>query len=671
MLRFGGLGQLCHDRDDAPEGAATDPRIPVRREPFPPTAPTVPTRRAAGCARTVRVVRVATGELLIVIGDLYVSQHSRPRRRRAGSLVGEVRGRAAAVKRGFTAPSSAVEPGLLKRYGSLLPKRENRLIVVLADDMVGEEMVPYLAAFSSDRVVVLAPNSVPEWQLEDHGAAFRQVGNLQQTHRHMTHLGPVDILLNLRTGTGHEHLGTWTKLFFHLRRDGVYIVPRRRITAGEGTGLLGRLRNLAPSVGVSPAALDEVPGQQRKYARSIGQIMIATDFIIVGKRNKHMLKVRDAPATTRLLRHRGGGLRVTPLAKLRAGELVSPGEVTSHEAAVPIVGLDSRIPFPPLFLRRYEGRIGLGPGAVVFHDHSILPDSFRWHLEKDPINPRLDNVNTQFAQLREHHRPEKELEGSYYYLDYSNSGHFGHLMTEALAKFWGWDVAKLADPDLKVLLRTSRKDPNRPEPQLETRLLEAYGVAREDIVWVDEPVWVESLVGASPMWHNRLPYYAHPQIADVWDRLRQGIVATNAPEYRRIFVSRRVGNRHCRNIDEVEEFFVSHGFEIIHPERLEVSQQAGVFANAGVIAGFGGSGMFNLLYAKNLSTLIVLNHEAYDARNEHLLASVLGVDSHYFWSPPDLSQPENGWSYDAFQSGWAFDFDRNGLELERVLKGLS
>ena len=68
----------------------------------------------------------------------------------------------------------------------------------------------------------------------------------------------------------------------------------------------------------------------------------------------------------------------------------------------------------------------------------------------------------------------------------------------------------------------------RPAP--ETTLLPAFGIAPEDIVWVDGPVTVTSLVGCTPMWHNAPPFYVHPAIRETWARLRAGLIGTGPVE---------------------------------------------------------------------------------------------------------------------------------------------
>ena len=129
-------------------------------------------------------------------------------------------------------------------------------------------------------------------------------------------------------------------------------------------------------------------------------------------------------------------------------------------------------------------------------------------------------------------------------------------------------------------------------------------------------------------------------------------------------------SRLCRNAGEVEALFAAHGFDVVYPEHLDLREQAGMFRDAEVLAGFGGSALFNMLYSQHLQTLIVLNHEAYTARNEQLYALVKGCAVHYFWSDPDLQHPVDGYSERAFRSPWEFDFDRNREPLTELFKTL-
>jgi hypothetical protein len=80
--------------------------------------------------------------------------------------------------------------------------------------------------------------------------------------------------------------------------------------------------------------------------------------------------------------------------------------------------------------------------------------------------------------------------------------------------------------------------------------------------------------------------------------------------------------------------------------------------------------LFNLMYAQKLEGVILLNHEAYTARNEHLFTSLTGGEVHYFWSRPDIEHPDGAFSQAAFESDWEFDFERNAAELDAVVARL-
>jgi capsular polysaccharide biosynthesis protein len=239
-------------------------------------------------------------------------------------------------------------------------------------------------------------------------------------------------------------------------------------------------------------------------------------------------------------------------------------------------------------------------------------------------------------------------------------------MTEVVSRMWGWEQAKRDNPELKAILRVYRGDRT---PRLEKTILTAYGIDADDVVWTGEPVRLRSIVGATPMWQNFSPHYVHPDILSTWRRLGDGLIEANSgPGPEKIFVSRQGDlRRSCRNGREVEAYFADKGFHIVYPETLDLSQQATIFSQARVVAGFGGSAMFNILFGRRLEKLIVVTHESYTARNEYLYASVLGCETHYVWSNPDLRHPAGDWSEAAFQSSWDFDFGRNRTILDKIV----
>jgi capsular polysaccharide biosynthesis protein len=256
-------------------------------------------------------------------------------------------------------------------------------------------------------------------------------------------------------------------------------------------------------------------------------------------------------------------LKITELARLDGGAFDTTAPVYDH-GAVPALGLPEVITYPDHSVWRYDGVVCLPRGTIAYHRRTLLPDSFPWHLA-----PQLDirfvpRFGEHFFRVKEL-RSATRLDGSYFNFLSSHPGHFGHLMTEALARLWGWSPAKESDPSLKILCR---RPPSTAAPGLEATLLPAFGIAPEDITWIDGGVTVEHLVGCTPMWHNAPPFYAHPAISDTWARLRTGLIGDDpvgtAP---RIFVTRHRGSRPCRNVTKVERFFADHGFLIIARRR--------------------------------------------------------------------------------------------------------
>jgi len=488
----------------------------------------------------------------------------------------------------------------------------------------------------------------------------RLVGRSQpELQRELAALRDVHLVVDLRPADGPEQREAFEHGFLHLAALGRWVALRST----------GPLRGSEPLTDLARALQEPRPllalGEPwREHVRSVSQVHVTRDLVVFGKRKKHLLRLREDDVPT-LLVAREPAVRFTEIQRLPGGSLDTGGRVHDH-GVEPRVRVPEVLAYPDHVVRRYEGRVHLPRGPLAYQGRTVLPESFRWHL--GPLDvPGLITQVDDFARTRDP-KPTETLDGSYFHFLYANPGHFGHLMTEALSRLWGWPAAKQADPSLKMLCR---RRPGAEKPGLEATLLPAFGVAEDDIVWVDGGVTVSSLVGCTPMWHNWPPFYAHPAIRETWTRLRTGLVGADPPHPApHVFVTRRGFNRPCSNHAEVERFFADRGFVVVAPEELSVAEQVQTFAGARVIAGFGGAGMFNLAYAGAVETVIVLNHSAYHARNEHLYAAVLGAQLHTFWSRPDLDHPPDRLSYRAHQSAWAFDFDRNGGPLARLLDEL-
>jgi capsular polysaccharide biosynthesis protein len=486
-------------------------------------------------------------------------------------------------------------------------------------------------------------------------------GSSAQLHRELAALGRVALVVDARGSSGPVQLSEFEQNFFHLSPHSAWVSLRRSGPTGRGEPMVDLARRIADR-----SSRRELERSWREHARSVADVRVTPDMVVMSKRRKHLLRLSEAEAPG-VLRSREPGLRVTQVARLDAGVLDTEGRM--HDYGVePDLKVPAVLPYPEHTVWRYEGRVHLPRHPLAYHGRTVLPDSFRWHLDPELAAPGVVNVDQHFGVLRNNEKGPT-FEGAYFNFLYGNPGHFGHLMTEALARLWGWRPAKEADPSLRILVR---QRPGLDAPDCpEARLLPAFGIAPEDIVWVDGPVTVTRLVGCTPMWHNAPPFYAHPAIRETWSRLRIGLIGSEpVDEVPPIFVTRRQWNRPCSNVEEVERFFSERGFRIVVPEELSVTEQVAMFAGARVVAGFGGAGLFNLAYAESVETVIVLNQSAYHARNEHLFAAVQGAELHSFWSSPLLEHPPGGYSQHAHQSPWTFAFEQNAEPLDRLLRRL-
>jgi capsular polysaccharide biosynthesis protein len=327
---------------------------------------------------------------------------------------------------------------------------------------------------------------------------------------------------------------------------------------------------------------------------------------------------------------------------------------------------------PAMSLREYADVVCL-PGQVVVSDNLLLPESYR-HVHRERLGNRYTHeLGPQFAVPDEKPAPAAVLEGSYLHLDNEFRGHFGHALTDQLSKAWPWEAAKRADPGLKALLAVNS---HRTElAGFEEALLGAMGIEQQDVVLAPGPVRVERLLGATPMLSN--PAYVHPDVAALWTSTgrRLADAAPNRPSPARIFCSRRDqtgpgafagARRTCVNGPEVEDWFAGHGFTTVHPEQLSLPEQARMFRQAELIAGYAGSALFNLVFSEQPKHVLLVSPETYVARNEYLIASVLGHRLDVAWCRP-APGAERLTGTLARNSPFVFDFEREGRFLAEVL----
>lgn len=470
--------------------------------------------------------------------------------------------------------------------------------------------------------------------------------------------GPFDAVIDMTGMAEPARVRLFENAFFALRDEGVYVYvhptpmppgsPSGQETTvpdvvNEAVAVRRRGEKAMRRAGMAPA----------ERARAVSKVATGPGCIVVIKSGQHLPKLRDTSTNAYLAERRPSSMRVLdtvdPLRHL------SNTTVAMHRSTAAKPHFEAAYDVPRLWLREYRDAVVL-PGQVAMVDGVVLPDSFRHNLERRLHNKHFVDSTDLYARLRQPVDAAERLDGTYYYLDDEYPSAYGHLLTEQVSRLWGWDDALSEYPDLQILLSAGRNG-----AKMERTVLGAFGIPPERITVLSRPARVERLVAASPMFQN--PFYASPRLLEIWARLRDGFRSQLGPHKRerpaRIFVSRPMtGARVCWNTREVEQFFADRGFEVVLPAELSMPDQVDTFASAQIVAGFAGSALINGIYGNGPSKRIIIGHEAYNARNEHLISCLFHDVQHYFWARPDVEHPRGTWSIPAFVSSFTFDLKR-------------
>ena len=358
------------------------------------------------------------------------------------------------------------------------------------------------------------------------------------------------------------------------------------------------------------------------------------------------------------------------------GKVVARREAYEYEARATLVMHGDPAPrekpgtivVPALSVRRYND-VTCHVREVATRGNLVLPDSFRHWQSARLFHKRIIPATAWFGRLEERlQRADVRHEaGEFFTFDSAFPAHFGHVTTETLSKYWGWQIAHQHNPSLRVVMsHPSGKDRL---PPWQAEILGALGIPLDDILWVteEESVSVDSLVAAMPQLEN--PNYVDRDLVDTWEALYAGLGEDSTPHDRpeKVFLSRRTrSQRWCTNTPEVESFMADQGYAVVYPEDLPYAEQAHTFRAAKVIAGFAGSALFNMMLNPR-ARIVVLSSRSYVAANEYLFASAAGHEIHYFWAPPLVDQPGDGFTVDAYRSDFEFNLDEHRAELIRAL----
>jgi capsular polysaccharide biosynthesis protein len=457
----------------------------------------------------------------------------------------------------------------------------------------------------------------------------------------------VDVVVDATTGR--DRVALARQVVWAVKDHGTYLAVGAGRRWARGVEAVRR-----PTSGESTIARR----RRQELDESIGAVETIGRARVVEKTHDHHGVLRHSEVE-QVLAERYGPPWGEVLVRRDAHEFASRASVVMH--GEPSTGhKPDVIAVPELAVRRYAD-VTCHMREILTRDNLVLPDTYRHWQSKNLFHKRIHPVSPSFGRLvDEVARADVTTQrGVFYSFDSAFPSHFGHLMTETISRFWGWQHAVKEHPDVRPVITHQAGKPALPAWKAE--VLRALGIPVDDILWVreGEAVRVDALVAAMPQLVN--PHYVDPAIAGTWAAIAAGVgddpAPTSGPE--KIFLSRRrQSQRTCSNAPQVEAFFEEQGYAIVLPEKLSFAEQVHLFRRAKVIAGFGGSALFNAMFNSE-ARILVLTSRSYVAANEYLIASANGNEIHYFWAPPAIEQPSSGFSTEAYRSGFEFPLDEH------------
>lgn len=190
------------------------------------------------------------------------------------------------------------------------------------------------------------------------------------------------------------------------------------------------------------------------------------------------------------------------------------------------------------------------------------------------------------------------VEGSTCYLGHVMN-HYGHLITEGLSAAWMPEGGAQAFDAYALHPFIFGSGMRRYVEQA----FERVGIDVGKVILIDRPMVFADITVPTRAWLANKGAYS--VCNEVVDRIRAPHTGRRAELS--LYLSRReVANRAVGNESEIEALFQRAGFVVLHPELLAWPHQLDLFAQARVIAGFGGSALHNVLFCPPGAATIVL-----------------------------------------------------------------
>jgi hypothetical protein len=205
-----------------------------------------------------------------------------------------------------------------------------------------------------------------------------------------------------------------------------------------------------------------------------------------------------------------------------------------------------------------------------------------------------------------------------YYFAGAAWGQWGHFLLEGLSRWWllGRLPASVR-AELRFVLYNEQ-----PLARWQLELLAGLGVSPERLVLLTRPMRFERLLVPSIAYNIHCE--ASPVQGETWERIGRACDCGESPERVYLSRSRYTRTRSLLNEAEVERRFAAHGFVVLHPQALSVTDQVAIIRDARLIAGGVGSAMYTSAFARPGASTLIIAPRYFAFRDDQLIAHLRG-----------------------------------------------
>ncbi len=265
--------------------------------------------------------------------------------------------------------------------------------------------------------------------------------------------------------------------------------------------------------------------------------------------------------------------------------------------------------------------------------YAILAESLSDKWSRGSVS--IDKIDDNHFRSKIDIKEPDFIEGQFLYIDCMHGSHFGHFIVDVLSMLWAYDWLKMSGiRNLKVCF-------SQPISQYLLDTLACFGIGKTDIFHIDAPIQFEEVFFATRSFFTQ--GYTSPFAIETWKKVRNFFDKGEGP--RRAYISRRLNaSRQLINEDEIENIFKNFGFEVVYPEKLNMSDQVNIWSNAVLIGGTAGSNMYGLAFQKNLKASFIVNSPNFIHLQETFLQAECDSSTDIYLGDPVDTDIHGRWS---------------------------